>query len=111
MPLKDKYLPLGGHLRRIAADHSDITLTFVEIEKIIGARLPQGASRAPFWEGVKGKPPPRARAWLAAGFVAQPDPQRGRVRFHRQTPPRPGVATTRGAPQQGGRGGRSGDRR
>jgi len=83
MPLKDKYQPLGAHLRRVASEHSDLSLTFAEIERIIEARLPQGARGAPFWEGVKGKPPPRARAWLAAGFVAQPDLARERVRFHR----------------------------
>lgn len=91
MPLKDKYMPLGAHLRRLAADHSDVTLTFPEIERIIGVRLPQGARSAAFWEGVKGKPPPRARAWLSVGFVAQPDTPRERVRFHRQAqqPARP----------------------
>jgi hypothetical protein len=90
MPLKDKYQPLGAHLRRMAADHSDLSLTFAEIERIIGARLPQGARSLPFWQGVNGKPPPRARAWLAAGFVAQPDLAHERVRFHRVAqPPRP----------------------
>src|SRR4051794_14212947 len=89
MPLRDKYVPLGAHLRRLSADHSDVTLTFAEIERIIGVRLPQGARNAPFWEGVNGKPPPRARAWLAVGYVAQPDPQRERVRFHRLAPAPP----------------------
>ena len=86
MPIKDKYLPLGAHLRRLAGEHSDVTLTFAEIERIIGMRLPQGAQSVPFWQGVNGKPPSRARAWLAAGFVAQPDLAHGRIRFHRQAP-------------------------
>jgi hypothetical protein len=92
MPIKDKYVPLGAHLRRVAGDHSDLSLTFAEIERIIGGTLPQGARSAPFWEGVNGRPPPRARAWLSAGFVAQPDLARERVRFHRQAQPgqRPG---------------------
>ena len=34
MPIKDKYAPLGVHLKRLAADHSDVTLTFAEIERI-----------------------------------------------------------------------------
>ncbi len=104
MPVKDKYVPLGAHLRRLAGEHSDVTLTFAEIERIIGARLPQGAQSQPFWSGVHGKPPPRARAWLAAGFVAQPDPQHGRVRFHRQAPAaRPQPAAARQSQQQGRR--------
>jgi hypothetical protein len=87
MPKQDKYVPLGAHLRRLAADHSDVTLTFVEIERIIDARLPQGARAEPFWIGANGKPPPRARAWLNEGFIAQPDAARERVRFHRQAAP------------------------
>jgi hypothetical protein len=86
MPVNGKYLPLGEHLRRLAQDHSDVTLTFVEIERVLGVRLPQGARSVPFWEGVHGKAPPRARAWLSVGFVAQSDVQRERVRFHRQAP-------------------------
>ncbi|HLZ73198.1 MAG TPA: hypothetical protein VKV26_25110 [Dehalococcoidia bacterium] len=96
MPIKDKYLPLGAHLRRLAGEHSDVTLTFAEIERIIGASLPRGSQSVPFWQGVHGKPPPRARAWLAAGFVAQPDLAHSRIRFHRQAP------AARG-PQPGGR--------
>ena len=107
MPIKDKYAPLGVHLRRLAAERSDVTLTFAEIERLIGTTLPQGAHSNPFWEGVHGKPPPRARAWLTAGFVAQPDPQHGRVRFHRQQAAvggRPGAASGRGgSTQPGGR--------
>ena len=87
MPKQHKYVPLGAHLRRLAAEHSDVTLTFAEIERIIDARLPQGAHAEPFWIGAQGKPPPRARAWLSAGFIAQPDPARERVRFHRQAAP------------------------
>jgi hypothetical protein len=87
MPKEHKYQPLGAHLKRLAGEHSDVTLTFAEIERIIGARLPRGAHAEPFWIGVHGKPPPRARAWLNAGFVAQPDVARERVRFHRLSAP------------------------
>lgn len=109
MPKHHKYGPLGAHLKRLAPDHSDVTLTFAEIERIIEARLPQGAHSEPFWIGVPpGKPPPRARAWLNAGFIAQPDAARERVRFHRQQtavrPPQPGAAATRaGVPRPGER--------
>jgi hypothetical protein len=84
MPIKDKYGPLGAYLRRQGGDHNDVTLSFAEIERIIGVRLPHGSQSLPFWQGVNGKPPPRARAWMGAGFVAQPDPLHGRIRFHRQ---------------------------
>lgn len=98
MPVSGKYLPLGEHLRRLTQDRSDVTLTFVEIERIIGTRLPRGAHSAPFWEGVRGKPPSRARAWLGAGFVAQSDVLRERIRFHRRAAQatRPGGAHVRG---------------
>jgi len=49
------------------------------------------------------KAPPRARAWLDAGFVAQPDLTHGRIRFHRQAPAaRTPPAAARGQ-QPGGR--------
>ncbi len=103
MPIKDKYLPLGAHLRRLAGEHSDVTLTFAEIERIIGAPLPRGSQSVPFWQGVHSKAPPRARAWLDAGFVAQPDLTHGRIRFHRQAPAaRTPPAAARGQ-QPGGR--------
>ncbi|MHB8577589.1 MAG: DUF7662 domain-containing protein [Dehalococcoidia bacterium] len=112
MPPKEKYAPLGSHLRPLAAEHSDVTLTFAEIERIIGTSLPRGAMNPPFWQGVNGKPPSRARAWISAGFVAQPDPVRSRVRFHRQTaaPARPSQSpVARPAAAHGAS--RSGDRR
>ncbi len=103
MPIRDKYAPLGTYLRRQGTDHNDVTLGFAEIERIIGTALPRGARNVPFWQGVNGKPPSRARAWLDAGFVAQPDPQHGRIRFHRQP-----SSASRPVEQ---RPGRAGDRR
>jgi len=116
MPIKDKYEPLGAHMRRLAADRVDISLTFAEIERIVGTRLPQGAQNSAFWLGVKGKAPSRARAWIAAGFVAQPDVTHGRIRFHRQqaapSPRLSGAAPRQTVPQPSGRSaGRPGDRR
>lgn len=94
MPTRDKYEPLGAYLRRQAGEHSDISLTFAEIERIIETSLPRGAQSAPFWQGVNGKAPPRARAWGRAGYVAQPDVQHGRIRFHRLANLTPSVRPT-----------------
>ncbi len=103
MPIRDKYEPLGVYLRRQAGEHSDISLTFAEIERIIECPLPQGAQAAPFWQGVNGKVPPRARAWSRAGYVAQPDVQHGRIRFHRLAAPSPPVRSTDRAARPGDR--------
>jgi hypothetical protein len=111
MPIRDKYEPLGAYLRRQGADHSDISLTFAEIERIVETLLPQGAQSAPFWQGVNGKMPPRARAWTRAGYVAQPDVQHGRIRFHRQAAGPAAARPVDRAPRPAERAPRPGERR
>ncbi len=83
-----KYAPLTAYLRAQSGER--VTLTFVEIEAIIGAPLPLTARRVGWWANV-----PRwshARAWLAAGWqMVWTDVWGGRVTFARQ-PPRRGDA-------------------
>lgn len=61
-----KYHPLYEHLRR--RDEEEITLTFAEIERLLGARLPDSArtGRA-FWSN-RGRGALQAAAWMGAGY-------------------------------------------
>ena len=65
-----KYEPLELYLRAVPAPIRDVTLSFAEIERILGASLPPSAlSHRPWWENQKdSKSRPQAHAWLSAGF-------------------------------------------
>ena len=59
-----KYDPLAAYLAALPAD--EVTLTFAEIEAIVGAPLPATARLSSFWSTT-----PRllvARPWLRAGW-------------------------------------------
>jgi hypothetical protein len=83
-----KYEPLELHLRAIPAKTREVTLQFSEIERILGAPLPQSAlTHRPWWANQKdSKTRPQAHAWLSAGFeVESVNPSRaGSVRFKRR---------------------------
>lgn len=87
-----KYTPLERHLRRCKLPST--YLTFADIERIIGAMLPNSAQRAEWW-GNEQSPATRhvqCLAWRAAGFRAELIPGEERVRFTRltaSTPARP----------------------
>ncbi len=92
-----KYEPLRAYLA--AQPGPELTLTFLEVEAIIGARLPRSARARAWWmESAAG---PQTRAWRAAGWaVAQvaPRPAPGLVTFARRGPP---AALTDGAQPAG----------
>ena len=84
-----KYEPLELHLRSVPLSVREITLSFLEIERIIGAPLPaSAASHRPWWENQKdSKTRPQAHAWLSAGFLVETVNQgrpNGSVRFKRK---------------------------
>ena len=75
-----KYDPLGAYLSRRASP--EIELAFEEVERIIGSKLPETASR-PQWWANETNPDTRhvqCRAWQDAGDDAFLLP-RARVRF------------------------------
>lgn len=77
-----KYDPLRDHLRRQKAD--ELELSFEEIERVLGAMLPNGASRASWWaEADPENPPVQHAAWKSAGFRANLIVGKDRVRFSR----------------------------
>jgi hypothetical protein len=79
-----KYRPLHAHLIRAHGD--ELTMTFEEIEHVLGTTLPPSAYNHRAWWGnedpyktvLRGK-----RSWLFAGFKAYPDMRLRRVTFKR----------------------------
>jgi len=81
-----KYTPLYDYLMRLDPQAVDCTLTFQQIETIIGAKLPPSAWKYQAWWANPTKPSqhPYAQAWLGAGWkVDGIDQQRGWVHFRR----------------------------
>ena len=81
-----KYDTLRDWLR--ACGRSEVSLSFAELEQILGFALPPSARKyAQWWENV-GSPVadnhPRARAWHAGGYRASADRARQRVSFTRR---------------------------
>ena len=78
-----KYDPLRDYLKRQQAD--DFELTFAEIERKLGAMLPNSASRPQWWANVAdpGGTHVQREAWRAAGFEAFLVAGKDRVRFRR----------------------------
>jgi hypothetical protein len=86
--VQSKYEPLELHLRAVSPATKDVTLSFAEIERILGAPLPASArSHRAWWGNQKdSKTRPQAHAWLSAGFVVDTVSQAGSnasVRFKR----------------------------
>lgn len=69
--MQGKYEPLELFLRAVPSSTSEVTLSFADIERIIGAPLPASAkSHRPWWGNQKhSKTRPQAHAWLSAGFL------------------------------------------
>lgn len=86
--MQTKYEPLELHLRAVPAETREVTLSFAEIEQILGAPLPASAkAHRPWWGNQKdSKTRPQAHAWLSAGFLVDTVNQgnsNGSVRFKR----------------------------
>jgi len=81
-----KYDPLARYLQRQRARTATCELTFVEIERMIGALLPKGANRPEWWAGPSppGVSAVQRAAWEQAGFEAALAPREERVRFCRR---------------------------
>ena len=70
--VKGKYRALHDHLRRIAT--SAISMTFSEVEKVLGGQLPPSAYKYPaWWANEADGRHSHARAWTEAGWKARPD--------------------------------------
>ena len=48
----------------------EFTLTFRQIEEVLGFKLPKSAERPQWWANVTGGSNPHSRSWRQAGFEA-----------------------------------------
>jgi hypothetical protein len=81
-----KYDPLRIFLENATTGVSEMTLTFQQVEIILGFTLPPSARRHRAWWANPGTPHdhPYAQAWLAAGWKVDTVDQRDEwVRFQR----------------------------
>jgi putative restriction endonuclease len=83
-----KYEPLELTLRAIPRDRSEFTITFHELESILGSPLPRSAyDHRPWWGNqTESKSRPQAHSWISPGFLVDAVHQNktgGWVRFRR----------------------------
>lgn len=78
-----KYDPLYRLLSRQKLP--ELELSFAEIERTLGAMLPNGAAHAPWWSNVPGSRSANVQcgAWKRAGYEAFLIIGKDRVRFRR----------------------------
>ncbi len=66
-----KYEPLERHLKNLPASQDRLTLSFKEVEDIIGISLPESSNKYRAWwanqSNVKNRP--QAASWINAGFI------------------------------------------
>ena len=84
-----KYGPLKLHLLSIPEDRNEVTLSFRQLEAILGFELPRSAVDYRQWWGNQRDTTnrPQAEAWLVAGFLVDGVQLRksgGSVRFRRK---------------------------
>ncbi len=69
MPPPRKYLPLNRYLENVPEDQQSISITFAQLEEILGSPLPPSAWLAHYWAGSS-----VARYnWERSGFSARLD--------------------------------------
>lgn len=77
-----RYEPLRRYLAQ--AETEEVTLSFEEIETLIGRQLPYSAKEAhwrQWWANAEANA--QSKAWLSVGWRAQPNREAGRVLFRR----------------------------
>ncbi len=82
-----KYSALGEYLKRQSAER--IPMTFAEIEKITGSKLPASASKYRPWWSNNPNNSVMTKVWLDAGFESEQVDMAGRkLVFHRVRKPK-----------------------
>lgn len=77
-----KYTPLVRYLRRQRT--TEVTLTFRDIERIVGGFLPKASSDLDWWRAeAAASVSPQMRAFAEAGFDPKPEIRSERVLFIR----------------------------
>ncbi|PUA29897.1 MAG: hypothetical protein B0W54_04965 [Cellvibrio sp. 79] len=79
-----KYLPLDGWFRTQPASKRQLTVTFEQVEKILGAPLPASSVKPSWWTNVYPKIQSHRTCWLNHGWlVDEYDPASKAVKFIR----------------------------
>ena len=90
-----KYEPLGEYLKK--QDRERVPMTFTEIERVIGAKLPASAIKHRPWWSNNDFNNVLTKVWLAAGFKSeQVDMEKRKLVFRRVRAPKAGE----GAPEE-----------
>jgi DNA-binding XRE family transcriptional regulator len=77
-----KYGPLFQHLRQSGRD--EVTLSFAEIEALLGERLPESARTSRSWWSNRTSGAVQASAWMKAGYhVKKIDLAQGTITFRK----------------------------
>ena len=71
--MASKYEPLEVHLSDMRAISQKVSLSFKEVEQIIGSKLPRSAYTYREWwsNQTDASNRPQAKAWLSAGFLVE----------------------------------------
>lgn len=86
-----KYTPLGDYLQKVSGQKkSPVEISFRDLEKILGFKLPSSAYRQRTWWSNNVHNNVMTRVWKKAGFVTEDvDMAKGKVVFrNKQEPPR-----------------------
>ena len=83
-----KYGPLETHLRRLG--QTSVPMTFGEIERVIGAKLPPSAFKHRPWWSNNPSNSVVTHAWLGAGYRTAKVDMTGRKLVFRKSAPPPG---------------------
>ena len=81
-----KYSPLRRYLSDLPSDTEEITISFDQVERMIGDKLPNSASRyLEWWSNEESGSHVQAHAWMNANWVVETVNLNDKwVRFHRE---------------------------
>ena len=102
-----KYEPLKDYL--LTKDAERIPMTFAEIERILGSKLPSSSATHRAWWSNNPSNNVMTKAWLAAGYeTGQVDLGGGKLVFHRvgRTPPGKAANGSNGSAKAPGKAGK-----
>ena len=98
--MTNKYDPLGEYLKTQPSDR--VPLSFAEIEKIIGDRLPSSAYKHRPWWSNNPSNNVMTKVWIAAGFESEQVDMEGKTLvFNRKHQTRAPASITTPPPQSG----------
>lgn len=96
-----KYIRLGEFLR--AQRNKEVPMTFAEIERVIGGKLPPNSPQYPAWWSNNPSNNVMTKVWLSAGFRTEQVDVKSRKVVFRRVSDKSAVAATSSPVKRGGR--------